>query len=156
MNLIKEFYCKLDTDRIKINWNKNLIPMDKFLSFLKVDTERSRGHLGSDTGWTLLTNKDIALKVKGGIVNGVEYLDNIEYGKNLHNPYNNYVNPFFLFDILSDEGKAFFVKYYENDIEKIVSASSSKIALLKQQLLNQKVFHDNLMVEISALREQPH
>src|SRR5688572_9885530 len=99
------FYNKLQTDKIKIYWNKNPIRMDLFLSFLTVATERSQKHLGSDTGWTKHFNKECNLIVSGGIVGNTEYLDSLEYGIKLSNPYNNYVNPFYLFDILTTKGK---------------------------------------------------
>ncbi len=67
------FYDKLQSDKIKINCNKNPIRMDLFLSFLTIDTERNYKHLGVDTGWTELRNDAHRLIVRGGKVNGVEY-----------------------------------------------------------------------------------
>jgi len=125
---------KLDGDKIKINWNKNPIKMDLFLSFLTIEVQRSYDHLGSDTGWTRLVNKEAKLVIRGGIVNGIEYLDGIEYGDKLANRYNNYVNPFYLFDILTDEGKVFFTEYYKEDIQKIVANQEYEITCLKNAL----------------------
>ncbi|NCW12405.1 MAG: hypothetical protein EBV82_04425 [Chitinophagia bacterium] len=45
----KELYSKLKHDKIQINWNKNPIKMDLFLSFLTVDVTRSTTHLGFET-----------------------------------------------------------------------------------------------------------
>lgn len=91
------FYNKLKDDKIKINWNENPIRMELFLSFLTIEVERSRAHLGSNNGWTKLYNKEHGLIVSGGVLGAIEYLDHIEYGIKLSNPYNNYVNPFYLF-----------------------------------------------------------
>jgi hypothetical protein len=99
VDIKKEFYNKLQSDKIRINWNKNPIKMDIFLSFLVVPVVRSSDHLGSDNGWTLLENKEISLRIGGGVVGGVEYLDHLELGTKLANPYNNYVNPDLKFQI---------------------------------------------------------
>lgn len=129
-----EFYSKLPHDRIKINWNKNPIPMKLFLQFLVVDVLLIKDHLGSDTGWTRYENKEIKLRIGGGIVNGCEYLDSLQYGKNLSNRYNDYVNPFYLFDILTPTGQAFFVDYYKDEIMKIVVEIKGSISSLSSQL----------------------
>ncbi len=107
--LKEALYRKLSCDKIKINWNKNPVKMSEFLSFLTVEVQRSYDHLGATTGWTMLENKECKLKIKGGVVGSIEYLDGIEYGTNLDNPYNNFVNPFYLFDILSKQGQLFFL-----------------------------------------------
>ena len=91
MELNEEFYRKLDKALIKISFNKNPIKMDLFFSFLKIDVVKIKDHLGSSTGWTRYENSEISLIITGGIVKGVNYLDHIEYGKNLENPYNNYL-----------------------------------------------------------------
>ena len=130
---MREFLNHLPKDKTKINWNKNLIPMKLFLSFLTVDVERSRSHLGSDTGWTRL-NGENGLVVSGGIVKNTEYLDNLRYGKNLDNPYNNYVNPFYLFGILNEEGKRFFRNYYKDEIADMLAKSKQKIVTAKAHL----------------------
>jgi hypothetical protein len=135
---MKEFYKEMPKDKIKINWNKKPIKMDLFLSFLTVPTERQTRFLGSDTGWTQLTGGD-RLEIGGGVVKGTEYLDRLQYKKNLDNPYNHYVNPFYLFDILNDEGRVFFLEYYSDEIclvlkqakNKAICAESSKEELFK-------------------------
>lgn len=149
--LKKEFYSKLKNDKIKINWNKNPIKMDVFLSFLTVDVEIIREHLGSDTGWTKRQNKSLGLIVSGGCVNGVEYLDHLQLGEKLSNPYNNYVNPFYLFDILKKEGKAFFVDYYRDEIAAIVESNEKRIAFQERQLEEQKTLLSNIQIEIEKL-----
>jgi hypothetical protein len=128
----------MDKDKIKINWNKKPIEMNLFLSFLTVPVVRSNDHLGYWNGWTKLTNSESKLVIGGGIVNDTEYLDHIEYGKNLDNPYNNYVNPFYLFDILNDDGKRFFINYYKQDIEKMVADAKYGIEGLVNQLEKRK------------------
>lgn len=151
MMLIKEFYNKLKDDKIKINWNKNPIKMSLFLSFLTVQVEISRDHLGSDTGWTLKKNEDLKLLIGGGIVNGTEYLDTLQYGVKLSNPYNNYVNPFFLFDILTEEGKAFFVEYYKDDISKILSDQIRSVEFYKNKLQAETELLDLIQNEVVSL-----
>lgn len=134
VEIIEQGRCNLlKNDKIRINWNKNPVRMDLFLSFLTVPVSRSHSHLGSDTGWTQLRGDD-GLVVGGGIVNQVEYLDSIQYKKNLHNAYNNYVTPLHLFDIISYEGKEFFLKYYEEEICAIVRGASEKTIHLQAQL----------------------
>lgn len=134
MYLLKEFYGKLPDDKIKINWNKNPIKMDKFLSFLTMKTIRSKDHLGSCNGWTLHENKELFLYVTGGIVNGNEWLDNIQFGRNLANSYNNYVNPFYLWEIMTEEGLDFFLAYYDDEITKQIDELSNKIKSTKANL----------------------
>lgn len=149
----KEFYDRFDMDKIKINWNKNPVQMKRFLSFLTVEVTRSTNHLGSDTGWTLLVNKDLNLKVGGGILGGVEYLDSLQFGEKLHNPYNNYVNPFHLFEILTDEGRSFFVEYYKGEIDKVVRDAELSVSSLQSRLTRQKQFLSELSAEVEALNE---
>jgi len=146
------FYDKLQGDKIKINWNKNPIRMDLFLSFLTVNVERSYNHLGMDTGWTMLTNKEHKLVISGGVVGSIEYLDSIQYGTQLSNPYNNYVNPFYLFDILNKEGQSFFLEYYADDIETIVAAEKDGIAFQERKLAHSKKVIQDIEKEIELLK----
>ena len=125
---MKEFYSKLGKDKIKINWNKNPIKMNLFLSFLTEPTEKQTKFLGCLTDWTQYTGEN-NLEIMGGVVGGVEYLDHLQYGKNLDNPYNSYVNPFYLFDIFTEAGKAFFREYYANEINEIIESVNSKALL---------------------------
>lgn len=134
---MKNFLRELDKGKIKINWNKNPIRMATFLSFLTVDVKKvTESFLGSDNGWTLHTSTGNAyrgeLQIKGGILSvknpearfgreAVEFLDTIEYKKNLDNPYSDYVNPFYLFDVMTAEGKAFFLEYYSEDITSLLT-----------------------------------
>lgn len=129
----KEFLHLIDKDRIKINWNKNPIEMEVFLSFLTVKTVQQHNFLGSDTGWTQYKGEN-GLVVGGGVVNGKHYLDSLKYGKNLDNPYNNYINPFYLFDIMTDKGKVFFVKYYEDEIRAILNKAKEHEYFCKKKL----------------------
>ena len=124
--MMREFIREISMDKIKINWNKNPIKMELFLSMLTIETRIPDGDwLGKCRGWTEHEG-DGDLMIRGGIVKGVEYLDSIIYGKNLHNPYNNYVNPFCLFDILTDEGKTFFLEYHADDINNIINKRKEK------------------------------
>lgn len=146
------FYNKLQSDKIKINWNKNLIRMDLFLSFLTIPVERSHDHLGACTGWTQLYNKDHKLIIKGGGVSGVEYLDSIQYGTKLSNPYNNYVSPFYLFDILTKEGQQFFLDYYAEDIDIILTTEKDGIAFQERVLEKSKRTVQAIEKEIELLK----
>jgi hypothetical protein len=152
MNLVNEFYSKLKHDKIELNWNKNPIPMSKFLSFLAIPTERSTDHLGSSTGWTLHFNTEAKLRVGGAIYGGIEWLNRVEYGTNMMNPYNNYVNPFFIFDILTEEGKVFFVDYYAKEIDEILSSLDSSVQSLKQQLIAKEGLQKEVKSEVNQLR----
>lgn len=137
-----DYLAELSNDKIKINRNKNPIKMQQFLSFLKVDTARSTDHLGACNGWTLLRGAD-GLKISGGVVNGVEYLDSIEYKQKLHNKYNNFVNPFYLTEILTDEGIEFFVKYYADEIEAILTKNKNAVENAKLALAKAKENNKN-------------
>jgi len=145
--MISELFKALDKDKIKINFNKNPIEMDLFLSFLKVDIEISRNHLGYDTGWTLRFNKSINLKIHGGIIGGKEYVDCLEYGSKLGNSFNNYVNPFYLFEIMTDDGKKFFVEYYKGEIEKIIEKQRYTVNFLEEKLEHEKGLLESLILE---------
>lgn len=126
--------AKLPNDKIKINWNRNPVEMDVFLSFLTIEVEKSDDHLGRSTGWTRYYNRDKNLIISGGIVGGVEYLDSIKYGKNLANPYNNFVNPFYLEDVMTSEGVAFFVEYYKGEIKEVIAGKAKQVESLEDKL----------------------
>jgi hypothetical protein len=132
----KELYSKLSYDKIKINWNKNPIKMDMFLSFLTVEVVKSTDNLGICNGWTEYENKSINLIISGGFVREkqCEYLNSIRFGIKLQNPYNNWCNPFYIFDILTKEGQRFFVEYYRNDIVELMSKLDSSIAFKEKEL----------------------
>lgn len=150
-----ELYNKLPSDKIKINWNKKPIKMSLFLSFLTVDVVISRKHLGHDTGWTLRTNDDLKLKIRGGIVRGIDLLDSIEYGKNLSNPYNNFVNPFYLFDIMNDEGKDFFASYYKDEIDMVLDEKRQRIDWLTSEADRENGILEDLEREEKYLFNHP-
>ena len=152
MDINKEFYSKLSDDKINISWNKNPIRMKVFLSFLDIMLIRSSDHLGYSTGWTLRFNKEINLWIKGGIVCGIEYLDSIEFEKNLSNPYNNFVNPFYLWDLFNNEGRRFFIDYYEKDINEIVSKITNAIEYTQSELLALKEIYKGLNKEVEMLQ----
>lgn len=146
-----DFYDKLSYSKTEFNWNKNPIKMDLFLYFLKVPVILSTSHLGYDNGWTLLKNKEMALTLHGGIIAGVHYLNNIEFGERLCNKYNNYVNPFYLFEILSEEGQKFFLNYYKEDIEKMISDLEKSIEYSKDIVKEKEVLHSLIINEIKTL-----
>lgn len=145
INIHSEFYKKLDCDKLQMNQNKNPIEIKLFLSFLTVVVEESHDHLGSCTGWTLYKNDLEKLYISGGKVNGTEYLNNVMRGIKLQNNYNNYVNPFYLFDILTDEGKQFFANYYRQDILQLVEKQNKIVrALLEKTELEKSIYYDYL------------
>ena len=135
---VKKFYSQLPKDKTKINWNKKPIEMKLFLSFLTVETKKETDFLGSCNGWTKYTGEN-NLVITGGIVNRNEYLDHIRYGKNLDNPYNNFVNPFYLFVIMNEAGKKFFVDYYADDIAKLKATAKNKIDNAQEQLTEAQI-----------------
>lgn len=148
MNLIKQ----LKYDKIEMNWNKNPIEMDLFLSFLNIDIERNVKCAGSDMGWTELLNADLKLRINGGRVGGVEYLDRIQLGKNLQNEFNNYVNPFYLWEHLTVDGKKFFLEYYKPELKQIMVAKKSEIEAAKVKLVRVNEEMKELKEQLSKLR----
>lgn len=144
-------FSKLPHHKIKINCNKNPIEMKLFLSFLTVEVKRSSNHLGSSTGWTLLENDELKLKIGGGIVKGKELLDSLQFGTKPNNKYNNYVNPFYLLGILTEDGKNFFIDYYKEDIEKMVSEQKNSIAYLESSLSEKREQLKVMLSEIETL-----
>ena len=108
--------------------------MDKFLQYLTVKTKLSRKNLGFDNGWRERHNESEKLVITGGIMRGVEYLDTIEFGEKLQNPYNNYVNPFYLFPLMTSEGKAFFKEIYSDEIKNLIKAAEERVFEAKNQI----------------------
>jgi len=127
-----ELFKRLDSAKGKMN-KGNPIRMDLFLSFLTVNTEAVEHHVGASTGRTMRTGEE-DLVIEGCFVDGVEYLDGIEYGEKMHNCYNNFVNPFFLFNIMTEQGKKFFIDYYSDDIKEEVKAAEDQISALKARM----------------------
>lgn len=151
MNYKKELYDKLDSSKIEIAQNRNPIRMEQFMSFLKVPVVKIKDHLGSCTGWTRYENEEIGLVIMGGRVRGVEYLDSIQYKKNPSNKYNNYVNPFFIWDLLTNDGRKFFANYYENEILKIISDTKSALDAAKKNVITLNELYDGLVKETNEL-----
>lgn len=149
--LNKNFYYHLDMKKIEINLNKNPIPMEKFLSFLTITVVRSTDHLGASNGWTKYRNEEHKLIVGGGVCDGGHWLHDLQFGNKLHNPYNNYVNPFYLFDILNDEGKSFFVNYYKKEINELLSKQKSKVKNLSSELKEEKELQSKMSKEVEKL-----
>lgn len=149
MNLQSDFYSKLKYDFIKMNWNKNPIKMDLFISFLEVKTD----YEVNCTGWTTRRNSDIELIIRGGWVGSVEYLDSIQFGEKLQNKYNNYVNPFYIFDLLTKEGKLFFLDYYRVYIDDIISSQKISIEIANRELIKKEEILINYENEILLLNE---
>ena len=143
----------LKYDKIKINWNNNPIPMKLFLSFLNVEVVKSYDHLGSTNGWTKYYNSEIQLEIGGGLVNNEQWLDSIKYGKKKANPYNNYVNPFYLWEIMNDEGKRFFLEYYKEDIEEIITSKKENVQYLKDSYVKKQKELGKTIKELSQINK---
>ena len=150
MNYKKELYAKLDRDKIGIAFNSDPIRMELFMSFLKVPVIKIKDHLGSSTGWTRYENEEIGLIICGGICR-VEYLDSIQYAKNPSNKYNNYVNPFFIWDLLTNDGRKFFVNYYKNEILKIISDTKSALESANKNAITLNDLYDGIVKETNEL-----
>jgi hypothetical protein len=139
----KDIVNKMDWDKPKYN-RKNRLKMEKFLSFLTVELKVPEGRwLGKDTGWTLWTGEN-GLEISGAVIGGVEYYNSIQYGNRLHNNYNNYVNPFYLFEIMSDDGRKFFLDMYREDIDRQIIKAKSKSEAAKKELKLTESFWRNL------------
>ncbi|WP_126654091.1 hypothetical protein [Chryseobacterium aureum] len=135
----KNFLHSFNNKKVKINWNKNPVKMDLFFSFLTVDLKENTDTLGYCNGWREYRNEEYELIVKGGIVSGYGLLlDTLQYRKNLDNKYNNYVNPFYLFDIMTNEGKKFFINYYSDDIRQYFEEKKDLIENLQLRIIKQK------------------
>jgi len=143
----------IKSSKIEMNWNKNPIRMDKFLSFLTVEVKRSTKHMGYENGWTQLDG-DNRLVISGGIVNGVEYLNRLEYKTNLANGYNDFVNPFYLFDIITDEGKQFFLDYYKAEIDDELLHAKHIIAKANETLAFWESFGKNEAIALAEADEK--
>lgn len=141
-NINDSFYRKLEYKRIKISKQNTPIKMSLFLSFLTVDVTKSTNHLGIGNGWTQYYNNELSLTINGGFVDSIEYLDSIKYGERKHNQYNDFITPFQMFDLLTTQGKSFFLSFYRDDINDLISnidSSLKKYDELKQEAINAKV-----------------
>jgi hypothetical protein len=149
---LSRFYEQISFKKIEINWNESPIEMGLFLSFLTVPVVIIPEHFGSDTGWTLRENKELNLKIKGGVVGRTEYLNSIQFGDKLQNRYNNYCNPFYLFDILTDEGKRYFVDYYKDEIEALLNKANAEVLSSEKHLQSAKDLQLAYLSEVNKLR----
>ena len=108
--------------------------MEKFLQFLTVKTKLNPKFLGGSNGWRERYNEAEKLIITSGVMRDVEYLDAIEFGEKLQTPYNNYVNPFYLFPLMTSEGKAFFKEIYSDEIKKLIKGLNEKVVEAKELL----------------------
>lgn len=141
----------LKNDKTKINQNKNPVPMQLFLSFLNVEVSKSTDHLGASNGWTEFYNKEHDLIISGGVCDGGHWLHMIQYGKKLQNAYNNYVNPFYLFDIMNDNGKIFFLKYFKEDIYKLIHEQKKTVDFAKRKAKEEAQKYSDMLRELNDL-----
>ena len=148
-----EILKQLPHDKVKINFNRNPIPMELFLSFFKVETKKITDHLGASNGWTEYQNKQFGLIITGGICDGGHWLHAIQFGNKLQNQYNNYCNPLYLFDIMNEEGKSFFVEYYKEEIHKVVDKQQTEVDYLEKKTMEAKLKLTGYQSEQMALFE---
>ncbi len=80
-------------------------------------------------------------------------MDSIQYGKNLQNPYNNYINPFLLGDILTDEGHNFFIEYYQEDIMNLIDEKEKSIDFHAKKLASEKESLSQIKQVLKARKE---
>ena len=151
MNYKKELYGKLKSNKIEIANNSDPIRMELFMSFLKVPVVKIKDILGSSTGWTRYENEENGLVICGCRICGVEYLDSIQYKKNPSNTYNNYVNPFFIWDLLTNDGRKFFADYYKNEIMKIISDTKSALEAAKKNVITLNDLYNGLVKETNEI-----
>lgn len=128
--------------------------MDDFKKLINIPLESNTECLGYYNGWRSYENKEHNLFIRGGIVNGHGcLLDSIQYGKNLHNPYNNYINPFLLGDILTDEGHNFFIEYYQEDIMNLINEKEKSIDFHAKKLASEKESLSQIKQVLKARKE---
>ncbi len=140
----EQTYKHLSISAITIQGSKNPIPMKQFLQFLTVKTKISRSNLGRCNGWIERYNEEEKLVITGGTFRGVEYLNSIEFGEKLQNPYNNYVNPFYILHLMNSDGKAFFAKYYREEINNLIKSAKMNVVEATNRIKKEKSSLKNL------------
>lgn len=144
--IVEALYSKLPylSDLI-IEGKHKPIEMDLFLSFLTIEVSK-KSILAS---WTERVNKNHKLIINGYLhKSNTECLESIEFGEHLNNPWNNDVNPFYLFDIMTKEGQRFFLDYYKEDIESVVRSKVEDIDRLKHELTEEMKSMDLIQEEL--------
>lgn len=113
------------------------IPIDVFLSWLTVPVKKVET---SCFGWSTWKG-DNGLCIKSDFVaNGTECVDSIYYGNRILSSASNAVNAFCIFDILNDEGKAFFKNFYKDAIAKQIAKLDEQAKKAQQELEETKAF----------------
>lgn len=149
-----EIYNLLKYKKIEFNWNKHPIKIEDFLNMITIPVESNTECLGYYNGWRSYENKDHNLIIRGGIVSGHGcLLESIQYGKNLNNPYNNYVNPFLLNHILSNDGHNFFIEYYKDDIMKLIEEKEGAVDFHAKKLASEKETLSQIKFLLKARKE---
>lgn len=134
-----EIYKLLPYKKLEFNWNKNPIKIADFIDMLNIEVVSNTECLGYWNGWRSYENIEHDLFIRGGIINGHGcLLDSIQYKKKLQNPYNNYVNPLFLGELLTKDGFNFFIDYYKDDILSLLEKSEKSIDFHAKQLALEK------------------
>lgn len=149
---MENLISKLSYDKFKIKyWNENLVRMDLFKSFITIELTASTNHLGASNGWTEYYNKEHKLIIHGGWFKGVEWIDSIQYGKNLHNPYNNYCTALHLAPIMTKEGVEFFKEYYKPDITAQIIKAKDDISRFQDAVKSAKDKLEAYTLEVDSI-----
>lgn len=146
-----ELYSKLDYRKIQFYANPNPIDVNLFISFLTIPIDRA-GYVGEYTVQYQNLTHNLIIHAEAPTGKPV-YLDSIQYKKRLCNAYNNYVNPFLLFDIMTEDGKKFFIDYYKDDINKLLDAKNAKFLKLKAEAEHAESELKTLQYETDSLFE---
>lgn len=149
-----KFAEQMDWDKPKYN-RSTRVKISTMLSFLTVDTFREGDWLGKENGWTRILGPN-GLEIGGAVVGDEEYYNSLQYGKNLHNPYNNYVNPFYIFEIMNDDGRKFFLNLYKDDINRAIAKAREKAAEANKYLEELESFWVEIGAKIDAPERRPN
>lgn len=150
MNTEVEFYLYRYLDFTNLYKRKNPIKMSDFLSYLTVPYEK-RPHWSGDRLSTLYVNEEHKLRINGVIISGVEYLNHITYKSGMEGGISNMVNPFYIFHILSDEGKRVVSSHYKEDLKKVVEQKVSEVQLKQTSLDKSKYILSLIEAEMETL-----
>src|SRR5699024_6193244 len=98
----EKIYSELTVDKLKLR-SHQCITKEKFLSFLTVDVKENKNCFGYDTWWREYRGENGLIISCGQVmIDGekVELLDSVKYKKQLMSRYNDFINPFFMLEIL--------------------------------------------------------
>lgn len=141
---------KLNDVGRNFNYRKKEITFDMFKSFM-VDgisfTQTNDGFMG----WGDHVSSCGTLWVHTASFDGGCFIDNVRHTTKANNPYNNYVNAIAYWDLLNDNGKAFFMEFYKPDFNLLKAKISSDIASAKAKIERLENEYKDVCNEIHAL-----